>query len=76
MNPAEIADGVREGMEAEREPVAEKRVLIDEDAELPENPYREHPTITVHGIDVWRGYGEAQQDMLAAGWRKVKEARE
>jgi len=40
MKPTEIADGVREGMETEREPVAEKWVLIDEDAELPENPYK------------------------------------
>jgi len=83
MNPAEIADGVREGMEAEREPVAEKRVLIDEDAELPENPF--HITLGTaklapfeHGIQHGRreGYERCKKDVKAAGWRKVKEARE
>jgi len=56
--------------------IARVRAYLIVDAELPENPYREQPTILVHGIDVFRAYSHAQQDMLAAGWRKVKEARE
>ena len=54
--------------------------LIDEAAEVPENPYQK----TYHFIYVritraeiaerlYEAYEKAQQDMLAAGYRKVRE---
>jgi len=81
MKPTEIADGVREGMETEREPVAEKWVLIDEDAELPENPYKKtfyfnYVRITEAEIAerLYEAYEKGQQSVIDAGFRKVKEA--
>ena len=60
--------------------MGEEWVLIDEDAELPD----EHYPVGLAGAILYPlsaksyrdGYAMAQKDMLAAGWRKVKEARE
>ena len=110
MNPAEIADGVREGIEQMEtiddlrqaiianieevigdpeeydlgkvagDLIARVRAYLIVDAELPENPYKKtfyfnYVRITEAEIAerLYEAYEKAQQDMLAAGWRKVKE---
>jgi len=56
--------------------------LIEEDAELPRNPYEygQERLITLLDSSLHAAkalsYLKAQEDMKAAGWRKVKEARE
>lgn len=51
-------------------------VRLDPDQSLPENPYHPNPLreydhqITDAGMI---GYGEAQQDMLKAGFRKIEQ---
>jgi len=110
MNPAEIAAGVREGIE-QMETIDDLRQaiianieevigdpeeydlgkvagdliarvrahLIDEDAELPVNPFLKlvaAASYTQYENGKYFGYAHAQQDMVDAGWRKVKEARE
>ena len=45
----------------------ERLVVLDEDQDVPKHPERDN-LFTKYG-----GYLEAQQDMLKANWRKIKE---
>jgi len=63
--------------------ISKVRAYLIVDAELPENPF--HITLGTaklapfeHGIQHGRreGYERCKKDVKAAGWRKVKEARE
>ena len=53
----------------------EKWVLIDWDAELPRNPYEDAINAvgyTQYDLGKFYGYSKAKQDMIAAGFRKVR----
>ena len=68
--------------------ISKVRAYLIVDAELPENPYEQvdgyradiayddGDTDIVAEAAHYRAFSEGQQSMLAAGWRKVKEARE